>query len=352
MIIHQTWRDMDPETWPPIVQESVHGWLSYATNGAGTENVPEAAYFLWDDHGMDALFETYQPDIWKHFQMLPHMVEKTDAFRVAVLRWFGGVYADVDVKPLRHPNYWVQPEDEEPWTEAATGVQHTLMQPRIASYQPPESYTPYAWQWLTAGMDLTHLGGAGAIFGIECDTRPERDDYWRAGYSYPVQLTNWALAFAPHHPIAAQFLTHLMEEVDANSTRLEEIDPLQLTGPPALTSAVKNFTMHVDPEVRWEALSGLDDAVGGRGKIVAGDVLVLPITGFSPGRGSFHNMGSQPITHENARLQHMAQGSWRKADVKVEMGKFCRTFFGQCRDWKKIPDAPKQSADAVKEGLD
>lgn len=48
-------------------------------------------------------------------------------------------------------------------------------------------------------------------------------------------------------------------------------------------------------------------------------------------------MGSKPVTDPSARLRHLAQGSWRNFDWKVEMGKFCRTVLGRCRDWSKTP---------------
>lgn len=56
----------------------------------------------------------------------------------------------------------------------------------------------------------------------------------------------------------------------------------------------------------------------------------------SPGRGKYGNMGSKPISHEDARLLHHAQGSWKHFNLKVELGKFCRTAFGLCRDWSKV----------------
>jgi hypothetical protein len=179
-----------------------------------------------------------------------------------------------------------------------------------------------------------------AIFGIEADNLPEPDDtYWRMGYTFPVQITNWALAMAPHHPVADRFLSSLAERVQTDVNMLSRIDPLDLTGPPALTRTVKDYAEGLPPEFSWQSLSSLDDSVpGGHAKIVAGNVLVLPITGFSPGRGSFRNMGSQPTSHPSARLVHMAAGSWRKADLHVTYGKLCRTLFGLCRDWSKIPD--------------
>lgn len=58
---------------------------------------------------------------------------------------------------------------------------------------------------------------------------------------------------------------------------------------------------------------------------------------FSPGRGQYGNMGSKPASDPDARLLHHAQGSWRHFDLKVELGKLCRTMFGLCRDWSKVP---------------
>lgn len=178
-----------------------------------------------------------------------------------------------------------------------------------------------------------------AIVGIEADTDPAKDTYWRAGYSYPVQLTNWAFAMAPHHPVAVKFLEQVAGDVVGATTALSKIDPLELTGPPALTRTVKTHCEAADEVFRWDSLSGIGDPIGGRGKVAAGDVLVLPITAFSPGRGGWNNMGSQSLSHPNARLYHAAAGSWRKMDLKVAAGKLCRTTFGRCKDWSKIPDA-------------
>jgi hypothetical protein len=48
-------------------------------------------------------------------------------------------------------------------------------------------------------------------------------------------------------------------------------------------------------------------------------------------------MGSKPITDPDARVLHRGQGSWKTINLKVELGKFCRTVFGGCRDWSKVP---------------
>jgi hypothetical protein len=57
----------------------------------------------------------------------------------------------------------------------------------------------------------------------------------------------------------------------------------------------------------------------------------------SPGRGKYGNMGSKPVTDPDARLHHHALGSWRRFDLVVEYGKFCRTMFGWCKTWTKVP---------------
>jgi len=139
-------------------------------------------------------------------------------------------------------------------------------------------------------------------------------------------------------------LTHRLEDVAGQNggsittpsaiNELRRIGPLSLTGPEAVTVATRSW-LEEQAGLRWNALTGLPD--GGRPKLVE-DVLILPITGFSPGRGRYGNMGSRPVTDPAARLWHRAQGSWRSFQPKAEFGKFCRTAFGMCRDWSKGQD--------------
>ena len=347
LIAHQTWRSLKSSQWPETVQNSVNSWLMAAVGGRELSQ-PSMAYILWDDDGINELMKHYEPYLWDLFQNLPYPVEKADTFRVAVVRWFGGIYADVDVKLLQHPSRWVHPSDVSPWTDPETSISHGLSAPQTRQspnahddhstlhYQIPiTSPTPY--QELMSKISPPAQEGVGAIYGLECDTLPEADDYWRMGYTYPIQLTNWAFAMAPHHPSASAFLSQLTTDIRQNSTYLSGIDPLDLTGPPALTRAMMSHCEGQEgADFNWNSLTGVTDHDGGRGKVVADDVLILPITGFSPGRGWFHNMGSMPFDHPNARLAHVAQGSWRKTSVSVRAGKLCRTMLGRCKDWKKI----------------
>lgn len=349
LIVHQTLPSPQPATWPSEAKDSVEDWLELATSKRDPR-APAMAYLFWDDGGLDALIETYEPWFWSAFQRLPYRIEQADVSRVVALRWFGGVYADVDVRPLQHPVAWIQDTDVADWTEPETSTTHKMQRPQKASYKEPD-IAPYNWRNLLAGIDVSHHEGIGAVFGLECDSDPAGDEYWRLGYTHPVQVTNWALAMAPTHPIARVYVELVAAQLADNTTNLREIDPLDLTGAPVLTAALQNYTEHstLERPTTWNSLSGLGDAPGGRGKVLTGDLVVLPITAFSPGRSWFHNMGSQPVTHPSARLYHTAAASWREANLKVHAGKLCRKFFGKCKDWATMPEAEASAVPVVPE---
>ncbi|KAE8395933.1 hypothetical protein BDV23DRAFT_144017 [Aspergillus alliaceus] len=307
LIVHQTWKNTQIETWSQMMRHSAERWL---------EDVEETemAYFLWDDDGVAQFVKRFEPEFEEKFHALPSDVERSDVFRVLVAKWIGGIYGDMDTEPLRNPSTWIAPGDLLKWKDPETNEMYSA------------------------------TGTVRAIVGLEADCPPQGDEYWRMGYAQPVQLTQWAFASAPRHPIFQRFIDRLSASLDpflhgngsavqikAPQETLQDLDPLVLTGPAAFTEVVKGW-LTTTTGLRWNALSGLDD--GGESKVVR-DILVLPITGFSPGRGRYGNMGSKPISDPSARLFHHAQGSWRRLDIKVELGKFCRTIFGLCRDWSK-----------------
>jgi alpha 1,6-mannosyltransferase len=144
------------------------------------------------------------------------------------------------------------------------------------------------------GLDLNQKGLAGLpaaqpvsfIGGIEADLDPDTDTYWRMGYKYPVQLTQWALASAPQHPILESFQATLRrlandakEEASKAGTKLTALEKayaVERTGPVAFTNAVRSY-LETKIGFRWNSLTGRED--DGKVKLVA-DVLILPITGF------------------------------------------------------------------------
>ncbi|KAL1970287.1 hypothetical protein VTN77DRAFT_5447 [Rasamsonia byssochlamydoides] len=308
LIVHQTWKNTDIDTWSELICDSVEKWLEFVVD------VP-MAYFLWTNDGVMQFLEEYDPGFIEKFSSLAANVERADVFRIMVANYIGGIYGDVDTYPLRSPATWIVPSDLMPWYDPETGVSYNS------------------------------TGPVKAIFGLEADCPPDSDSYWRMGYTHPVQLTQWALASAPGHPVLLRFMDNLSFRLQEVANRhggnlsspsafreLQRLDPLVLTGPDALTVSAQSW-LEESAGLRWNALTGLHD--GGKSKLVD-DVMILPITGFSPGRGLYGNMGSKPITDPDARLLHRAQGSWKSFNLRVEFGKFCRTFFGLCKDWSKV----------------
>ncbi|OQU99852.1 hypothetical protein CLAIMM_05427 isoform 2, partial [Cladophialophora immunda] len=138
-------------------------------------------------------------------------------------------------------------------------------------------------------MNFSFDNPVSSILGIEADCVPHKNDYWRMGYSYPVQLTQWALASSSGHAILLRFMDTLQRRLEDIARRnrgdisvpeavreLRQIGPVSLTGPVAVTVAAKTW-LEERTGLRWNALTGLLD--GGQSKLVE-DVLILPITGF------------------------------------------------------------------------
>lgn len=259
-------------------------------------------------------------------------------------------YGDVDTKALKHPSQWIQSTDISEWTDEMTWKSYGLNDTKLANINK------------NSGQPLP----VNAIWGIECDTDPNTNAHWRMAYTYPVQLTNWAFASASNHPILQYFLDCLKEKAAEARDRVLKspgaslsqlhYDPVTRTGPVAVTEATK-WWLEKHDDLRWNAVTGLND--GGKTKLV-GDVVILPITGFryaysrflfsirfkkdylltcypeSPTDEQPSRMGEKPLDDPDARLAHKAMGSWHHTNIIVEYGKFCRSFFGLCKDWQKM----------------
>lgn len=84
LIIHQTWKDTNPDQWPDTFRQSAETWLSGVDSG-------NMAYFLWDDTGIAQFMRHFEPEIESQFYALPSNVERSDVFRVLVSKWIGGI---------------------------------------------------------------------------------------------------------------------------------------------------------------------------------------------------------------------------------------------------------------------
>lgn len=207
------------------------------------------------------------PEVVEAYEALPLAVLKADLFRYLVLLARGGIYSDIDT---------------------------TALQP--------------ASEWLPQELDQSTVG---LVVGIEAD--PDRED-WHEWYSRRIQFCQWTIQAKPGHPVLRDIVAYITEE----ALRMKKLGVLkskkmdktvvEFTGPAAWTDAVFRYLNNpeyfkIDPEtsrnVTYEDFTGQED----RRKV--GDVVVLPITSFSPGVGQ---MGAMDIDDPMAFVQHDFDG--------------------------------------------
>ena len=102
-----------------------------------------------------------------------------------------------------HPSLWVNSTlDLTPWTDVETHRTFTLHAPAIPQYMVPEDapfrphpvpdspvdITPATYKKIMNAYKPNNTA-VGAIVGLEADSDPQKDDYWRAGYTYPVPVS-------------------------------------------------------------------------------------------------------------------------------------------------------------------
>ncbi|KAF5535051.1 ankyrin repeat domain-containing protein [Fusarium mexicanum] len=299
LIVHQTWKTTAADTWDPRILPWVELWLE---NSIYVHSGPSMAYLFWDDTGMRGFVEQYENDFLERYDSLLTPVERSDVFRILVCKHFGGIYADLDTELIRHPAAWISGSDIATWTDPKTGKTHGY--------------------YNTSGTPDYETPVVSLLWGLEADNDPESDAYWRRSYTYPQQLSQWAFAAAPQHPVFERYMDNLRYCTRDNETAAQNSDPLKRTGPAAVTLATKSW-LEDDVDFRWTSLTGVKD--GGKSKLVE-DILILPITGFHPSHGSRNDlMGRKPITDPAARLCHHGTGLWKHFNFVGEYGKAAKT---------------------------
>ncbi|KAH7259450.1 uncharacterized protein BKA55DRAFT_724567 [Fusarium redolens] len=295
LLVHQTWKTTAADGWNPKILPWVELWLE---DSIEVERGPAMAYFFWDDTGMRALVKEFEKDFLERYDSLLTPVEQSDVFRILVCKHFGGIYGDLDTELIRHPATWISRSDVATWTDLKTGKAYGYYN---------DSVTP---DYETQVVNL--------LWGLEADNNPESDAYWRQSYTYPQQLSQWAFAAAPQHPVFLRYMDNLRNYTKDNETTAQNSDPLKRTGPAAVTLATKSW-LEDRVGFRWTSLTGVKD--GGKSKLVD-DILILPITGFHPNHGNRNGvMGRKPITDPEARLCHHGTGLWKHFNVVGEYGK-------------------------------
>lgn len=183
------------------------------------------------------------PDVIEAYNSLPVPVLKADFFRYLILLARGGIYSDIDTSAIQPAIDWVPAE------------------------VPRDSY--------------------GMVIGIEAD--PDRED-WAEWYSRRIQFCQWTIQSKPGHPILREIVASITEDTlkrkqEGKLTKSLVNSIVEFTGPAIWTDKVFDyfndatyFDMSTSKgNITWREFTGITKAKK------VGDVIVLPITSFSPG---------------------------------------------------------------------
>lgn len=204
------------------------------------------------------------PAVLEAYRALPLPVLKADFFRYLILFARGGIYTDIDTYAIRS-----------------------------------------AIEWIPASVPRDSVG---LVIGIEAD--PDRED-WAQWYSRRIQFCQWTIQAKPGHPALRETIARVTEETLRRkaSGELENTPDwgvVEFTGPALWTDALFDYFnderfSSTGPAgvVDWRNFTGMETPRK------VGDVLVLPITGFSPGVGQ---MGAKEYDDPQAMVKHDFEG--------------------------------------------
>lgn len=219
------------------------------------------------------------PDVVEAWNSMPKSILKADFFRYLILYAKGGVYSDIDTVSLKPISLWLSAQS--------------------SIYKKPNT--------------------AGLVVGIEAD--PDRPD-WAEWYARRIQFCQWTIQAKKGHPMLRDLIAKIAE-ITLDRKRKGELtkvlgkdgggDIMNWTGPGIFTDMVFEYLNgpfggsaivkgKTAQPVSWEIFTGM------RVPILIDDVLVLPITSFSPNVGQ---MGAGDINDEWAYVHHMFSGSWK-----------------------------------------
>ncbi len=149
----------------------------------------------------------------------------------------------------------------------------------------------------------------GLVVGIEAD--PDRPD-WKDWYSRRVQFCQWTIQAKPGHPVLRDIVARVTAET-LRRRRTGELDAattknvIEFTGPALWTDVIfeyfnddRYFDMATSKgAIDWRNFTGMEAPKR------VGDVIVLPITSFSPG---VQQMGAKDYDDPMAFVKHDFEG--------------------------------------------
>ncbi|KAI3406208.2 OCH1 [Candida oxycetoniae] len=278
--IWQTWKvALDDKTFPRRYERYQATW---------DDTNPDYKHFVIPDEQCDLLVEELYasvPDVAHAYKLLPKSIMKADFFRYLILFARGGVYTDIDTVGLKPIDTWISNSKE----------------------------------------ILGKPNQAGLVVGIEAD--PDRPD-WNSWYARRIQFCQWTIQSKRGHPMLLGLIAKIAEITLTRSEKgqLHKTlgkdsggDIMDWTGPGIFTDYVFNYMNSImqSPQqstkktfetiIDWKLFTGMVQP------IAIDDVLILPITSFSP---DVNQMGAKDSKDPMAYAKHMFSGSWKDDQIK------------------------------------
>lgn len=207
------------------------------------------------------------PEVVEAYNALPQPVLKADFFRYLILLARGGIYSDIDTFAIKS-----------------------------------------AMEWIPDGVPQESVG---LVIGIEAD--PDRPD-WKEWYSRRIQFCQWTIQAKPGHPVLREVVSRITTEALKRKGEglfvSKEKSVVEFTGPAIWTDTIFdhfNDPRYFDMSHSKGNISAMDFTGMEKSKKV-GDVVVLPITSFSPG---VQQMGAKDYDDPMAFVKHDFEGEAR-----------------------------------------
>lgn len=204
------------------------------------------------------------PEVLEAYEAMPQPVLKADFFRYLILLARGGIYSDIDTSAIKSALEW------------------------LPTHVPKESI--------------------GLVVGIEAD--PDRPD-WKDWYSRRIQFCQWTIQSKPGHPVLRDIVTRITKEALKRKAEglfiSKEKSVVEFTGPAVWTDTVFDYfndERYFDMAQSKGNISYMN-FTGITAPKKVGDVVVLPITSFSPG---VQQMGAKEYDDPMAFVRHDFEG--------------------------------------------
>lgn len=153
------------------------------------------------------------------------------------------------------------------------------------------------------------MNSVGLVIGIEAD--PDRPD-WADWYSRRIQFCQWTIQSKPGHPVLREIVANITVETlkrkKAGKLTVDHDNVVEWTGPAVWTDAIFQYfndetyfdMSESKGNISWANFTGMVEPKK------VGDVVVLPITSFSPGIG---HSGAGEIDDPMAFVKHEFEGN-------------------------------------------